>query len=126
MKVVRILNVKAVSRQKMFIFPGNLHTYSDRHILTYVDVEDVELHLEHVVDLADGPDEQDAGEDAADEVVRPVPALDARAVHAQDRLPDRQRAVVPDQQEHKYQVQDPAVRQENVSSHAPGRCQGSN
>ena len=64
-----------------------------------------------MVDLADGPDQQDAGEDARDEVVRPVPALDARPVHAQYRLPDRQRAVVPDQHEHEHQVQDPAAQQ---------------
>ena len=84
-------------------------------ILTYIDIEDVELHPEHVVDLADRPDEQDAGEDAGDEVVRPVPALDARAVHAQNRLPYRQRAVVPHQHEHEYQVQDPTTRHSGVS-----------
>lgn len=48
------------------------------------------------------PDEQDPGGHRRDEVMQAPPALDARPVHLQDALADRQRAVVPHQQEDVY------------------------
>lgn len=47
-----------------------------------------------------GPDEEDSRHGRGDEVVQPPPALDARPVHLENRLPDGQRAVVPHEQEY--------------------------
>lgn len=57
---------------------------------------------EHVPGLVLWPDEQDAGDHGRYEVVKPPPALNPGPIDFEDALTNRQRAVIPYQEEQQY------------------------
>lgn len=73
-------------------------------VLTDICIEIHELVPEHLPGFALRPDQQHAGAHCRDEMMCSPPTFDARPVHLQNRLADRERAIVPYQQEQERQL----------------------